>query len=340
MEIYADQLLGGIRALLNESEEISDCLISDVRLRPGLARYIDQYIRYQLFSRSSKGDINHVIDHGYGHLLHTLPPEKSIVTFHDSTVTKVKGVSIGTRMSLRYSLSAIRKAARVIADSENSRKDFLEQVDYPHNQISVVYPGIDTSFCIVEDRQRLRRELNLPDYFVLNVGHTLPYMNVENALRAFALFCKHHPSDIKFVKVGNAFTGEQKTLIERLKINDRMVYLGQVPFQHLPAIYNCADVLIYIPLYAGFGLPPLESMACGTPVVCSNRGSLPEVVEDAALICDPDDVECLANHLEKLLAYNSVREELINRGQKRARQFSWANTAKEVLKIYREVACA
>ncbi len=340
MEIYANQLLGRIRPLLNETEEINDCLISDVRLQPGVARYYDQYIRYQLFSKSNIGDINHVIDHGYGHLLHSLPANKSIVTFHDSTVTKVAGVSLGTRLSLRYSLSAIRKAARVIADSENSRKDFLELVDYPENQITVVYPGIDDSFRQEYDRERVRKEFRLPDRYILSVGHTLPYMNVENALRAFAQLSKEIPGELKFVKVGGEFTDDQNSLIKKLNISDHIIHLGRVPFQQLPAIYNCAEALLYTPLYAGFGLPPLEAMACATPVVCSNRGALPEVVADAAIITEPEDFEQQAEHLLHLITDERSRDQMIGKGLARAQQFSWTSTATEVLKIYREVAFA
>ena len=337
MEIYANQLLNRIRLLLDEGEQIVDCIPPRVRLKRGYARYWDQYVRYQMFSKSASGDVNHVIDHGYGHLLHSLPSEKSVVTFHDSTVTKVASIAYTTRLSLRYSLTAIRKAARVIADSEISRRDFLELVDYPEERVVVIYPGIDDSFQMAEDREDLRRRYKLPDRYVLHVGHTLSYMNVERVILAFDHLVKQLGVDVKLVKVGDKFTEEQEAMIDKLALRERVRHCGQVPFAVLPAIYNCAEVLVYPVLYTGFGLPPLEAMACGTPVVCSDRGSLPEIVGDAAIMTDPEDHRRMAAHVAALLTDDAVRDAYRAKGLQQTRRYSWDETARKILKIYREV---
>jgi glycosyltransferase involved in cell wall biosynthesis len=340
MGIYADQLLKGVKSLLTNNENIVDCVPDNLRLKPSYARYWDQYVRYQLFSRASKGDVNHVIDHGYGHLIHSLPAQRSIVTFHDSTVTKVKGVAYTTRLSLRYSLSAIRKAARVIADSQNSRRDLLELIDYPEDNVTVIYPGVDESFRRIDDREELRRRYGFPKSYILHVGHTLPYMNIERVLVVLDRLVNRLGIDTVLVKVGGAFTDEHHARIAALGLEKRIVHLGRLPFSDLPSVYNCADVLVYPSLYAGFGLPPLESMACGTPVVCSNRGSLPEVVGDAAVLLDPEDEARMAEEVAALLTDESMRRRYITKGLDRAREYNWSNTARQVLNVYREVAVA
>src|SRR3990172_8578610 len=336
MEIYADQLLRGIRPLLQNHETIDDCLPSDVRLK-GSARYWDQYVRYQWLSRSFQGDVNHIIDHGYGHLVYTLPAHKTVVTFHDSTVNTLSGMAYSTRLSVQYSFTAMRKAARIITDSHVSRRDFLSLVNYPENHVEVVYPGIDPAFQPLQDREELKRRLSLPGTYILHVGHTLPYMNVEKVLMALECLVKRHGIDAHLVKVGDAFTRGHEALLDRLDLKGRVIHLGKIPLKDLIAIYNCADALLYPVLYAGFGLPPLEAMACGIPVVCSDRGALPEIVGDAAIMTDPEDHQQIAAHVAVLLADSSVREAYRAKGLRQAQKYSWDNTARQVLAIYRQV---
>ncbi|HEY7160937.1 MAG TPA: glycosyltransferase, partial [Acidobacteriota bacterium] len=181
MQIYADQLLKRIRPLLQNEEQLEDWLPSRVRLN-GNFRYWDQYVRYQWLSRGVQGDVNHVIDHGYGHLLHSICKEKSIVTFHDSVVNKLNDISWRTRFSVQYSFLALRKAARIITDSKISRNDFLNLINFPEEKIHVIHPGVDSVFRILPDRGLLRNQYNLPSHYILHVGNNLPYMNVDGVL--------------------------------------------------------------------------------------------------------------------------------------------------------------
>ncbi len=340
MQIYADQLLNGIRPLLQEHEEIVDCLPTKIHLKPKVARYWDQYVRYQRFSKTSAGDVNHVIDHGYGHLLLSLPAHNTVVTFHDSMVTKVKGVAFSTRLSLRYSLTAIRKAAMVIADSWTSREDFLNLVDYPEEKVKVVYLGIDPSFHMVQDRDALKRRYQLPGKYILHIGHTLNYTNLERVFLALGCLVRQYGVDVQLIKVGDPFSAGQERLLDKLDLRTRVLHLGKVPFRDLPTIYNCADVLLYPVLYAGFGWPPLEAMACGTPVVSSNRGSLPEILGDAAILTDPEDHQQMAAHVAALLTDGTLREAYRVKGFQQAQRYRWDKTAREVLAIYRQIANA
>jgi glycosyltransferase involved in cell wall biosynthesis len=335
MQIYADQLLKRIRPLLQSEEQLEDWLPSKIRLN-GNFRYWDQYVRYQWLSRGVQGDVNHVIDHGYGHLLHSLCKEKSIVTFHDSVVNKLDEISWRTRFSVQYSFLALRKAARIITDSNISRNDFLSLVNFPEEKVQVIYPGVDPVFQILQDRDRLRKLYNLPSNYILHVGNNLPYMNVDGLLKSLHHLVKNDV-DVSLVRVGECLSAEQEKFLENADLKSRVMQLGLIPLDDLVAIYNCADVLIYPALYAGFGLPPLEAMACGTPVICSNRGSLPEIAGDAALMIDPEEPANIAEAAARLLTDSKLQEMYRARGLTQAKLYSWDKTAAEVLSVYRNV---
>lgn len=335
MQIYADQLLKRIRPLLQNEEQLEDWLPAKVRLN-GNFRYWDQYVRYQWLSRAVQGDVNHVIDHGYGHLLHSLCKEKSIVTFHDSVVNKLDEISWRTRFSVQYSFLALRKAARIITDSKSSRNDFLNLVNFPEEKVHVICPGVDSAFRILQDHDALRKHYNLPSRYILHVGNNLPYMNVDGVLATLQHLLKKG-LDISLVRVGECLSQKQETFLEKADLKNRVMQLGAIPLDDLVVIYNCADLLIYPALYAGFGLPPLEAMACGTPVICSNRGSLPEIAGDAALMIDPENPANIAEATARLLADSNLQEMYRAKGLTRAKLYSWDKTASEVLSVYRSV---
>ena len=307
-----------------------------VRLK-GLGRYWDQYVRYQMSTPSFQGDINHIIDHGYGHLLRSLPAEKSIVTFHDSTASVMEGISWRTRLAVRYSLAAMQKAACVITDSEKSREGFLKLVPYPEKKVHVVYPGIDRAFRVLPDQEKIREVYQLPKSFILHVGHNLPYMNLDQVLLTMESLLKDKRLDVHLVKVGEPFTKKQEAILERSDLKKKVLHLGKVSLQDLVSIYNCAEMLFYPVYYAGFGLPPLEAMACGTPVLCSNRGSLPEILGDAALMVDLGDHEKIVEAVALLLTDQNISQRYRMKGLRRAESFTWEETAHQVLAIYRNV---
>jgi glycosyltransferase involved in cell wall biosynthesis len=335
MQIYADQLLNRIRPLLQSEEQLEDCLPAKIHLN-GNSRYWDQYVRYQWLSRTAQGDVNHVIDHGYGHLLHSLCKEKSIVTFHDSVVNKLDEISWRTRLSVRYSFLALRKAARIITDSKLSRNDFLNLVHFPDEKVQVIYPGVDAAFRVLPDRAELRERYNLPHSFILHVGNNLPYMNVDCVLLTLEHLVKKG-LDISLIRVGDFLTKKQEAFVNQANLSTRVIQLGTIQLEKLVVIYNCAALLVYVPLYAGFGLPPLEAMACGTPVICSNRGSLPEITGDAGFMIDPENHLLVAEAAIRLLADRELQEMYRARGFKQARLYSWDKTAAEVLSVYRSV---
>jgi glycosyltransferase involved in cell wall biosynthesis len=172
---------------------------------------------------------------------------------------------------------------------------------------------------------------------ILQVGHSGPYKNVEAILCVLPIIQKRIGRPVELLKVGGPFTSVQLQLIERLGIGDRVRFLGAVDVSNLLAAYTKADLLLMPSLYEGFGLPALEAMACGTPVVVSNKGSLPEVVGEAGLYVEPTDFEGIADAVARVLTEPQLRAQMRARGLKQAANFSWERTARETLAVYREV---
>jgi glycosyltransferase involved in cell wall biosynthesis len=339
MNRYASAIEERVRPWLKPGESIVGEALPNPRLE-GWARYRDQYVRYQRFARARAGDVNHIVDHGYAHLVRGLPAGRTIVTFHDAVVAKTPGVSWRTRLSFRYALGRLRHAAAVVCDSEAARKDLHELVRIPRERVHVIPLGVDEEFRPPVDRAAVRRQLGFSTNVVLMVGHTQPYMNVERMIQAFGTLVHHHHLDAQLVKIGLQFTPEQMRLIGSLELNGRVRIDGRVESADLPAYYQAADVLLYAPLLAGFGLPPLEAMASGTPVVASNRGSIPEVVGQAAHCVDADDHAAMAAAMADILTNPARRRRLMDAGFERAAQFEWTNASRRLIELYRAVAGA
>ena len=138
--------------------------------------------------------------------------------------------------------------------------------------------------------------------------------------------------------MGRALAGEERALADRLGVTASVVELGNVPDEEIPALYNAIDLLLFPSLYEGFGWPPLEAMASGTPVVCSRAGSLDEIVGDAALTADPEDIDALSWHAAAALTDGTLRATLIDRGLAHAARFNWDRAAEQMIALYRDVA--
>lgn len=340
MARYADDIERRVGAYLKGREAIrSECLPSP-RLDAGWQRYWDQYVRYGQYARAHAADVNHIIDHGYGHLTRQLPPNRTIVSFHDAVVLKVPGVSWRTRISLKHSLRAMQQAAAVVCISEAGKRDLLEYAPIPQDRIHVIPIGVDERFRPPQDRDEVRHRLGLSGSVVLMAGHTQGYMNVERMLRSIAMVIHRHGIDLTLVKIGLPFTPDQMKVISEFDLGDRIKFEGRVADADLPAYYQAADVLLYAPLLAGFGIPPLEAMACGTPVVASNRGAIPEVVGDAAMMADAEDEPGLADALAEVLSNPVRRRRMADAGFARAGQFEWSRIAPRLLELYRRVSRA
>lgn len=352
-EVYARALASGLQRTMKNETEVSHWepvgrwRRASGRVRPlaRLAGYIDRYVSYQWNVRGQDADVNHIVDQGYGHLAFSLDPRRTVVTFHDAVLLKLQARELPTAaypwFTMRghsLSLAAIRRAARVITCSESSRDDLLRLAGYPPDRVRMVPHAVAERFRprVEPPSDTCQAPSNRPAR-ILHVGHCGSYKNIEGILRSLPSLVRRLGPQVVFVKVGGPFTQSQLALIARLGIEKRVQHLGTVPAADLPGVYADADILLMPSLYEGFGLPALEAMACGTPVIVSNQGSLPEVVGDAGVLVEPTDIEQIADAAERLLTDAHLRADLRKRGLDRARTFTWERTARETLAVYREV---
>jgi len=279
--------------------------------------------------------------HATEHLLPRFSSVRTVFTLHDliflfhPETHKPLNRWFLTLMMPRF----LRAADAVIAVSECTKRDAIRFYSIPEEKITVIYEGVSPRFrpANPEAVRAVREKYGLPERFILYVGTIEPRKNLTTLLEAF-----HHllaTRDLRLVFVGKKgwlYEGFFRRLRE-LGLEDRVIFTGYVPDEDLPAIYSAADLFVFPSLYEGFGLPVLEAMACGTPVVCSNTSSLPEVAGDAAILVDPTDVRALAGAMERVLTDEHLRAEIYAKGLGRARQFTWAKAAQETLKVYLEV---
>ena len=237
---------------------------------------------------------------------------------------------------------SVRRASRVVAISASTARDVAQFFAVPAGKISVIFPGVDTTCRPIRDESVLaefRQSRGLPDRFILFVGTLEPRKNLLMLVKAYAEFKRQVAGDHKLVLGGSRGWLYQPvfTAVEELGLQGDVIFPGFIPEDELPLWYNAAVVFAYPSLYEGFGLPPLEAMACGTPVVVSKASSLPEVVGDAGVLVDPCQPEEWAAALVQVCRDANLRVDLAARGLERAQQFSWTRMARETIQVYRNV---
>jgi glycosyltransferase involved in cell wall biosynthesis len=271
-----------------------------------------------------------------------LRPKRLVVTIYDlSFIThpelhlpaNVAHCLAGTRL-------AIEQADAIIAISEHTRRDLLERLAAPAERITVTPLAHDPGFARVTDGRRLaaaRKRYGLPEHFVLFLGALEPRKNLLRLLEAYAALPAGLRQDVGLVVAGMSgwLNDPIRGRVAELGLDRSVHFAGYVDAGDLSALYSLATALAYPSLYEGFGLPVLEAMACGTPVLTSNVSSLPEVAGEAAMLVDPADVESIAAGLRELLESASRRAALAALGTARAATFSWDRCARQTLEVYR-----
>ncbi len=282
---------------------------------------------------------------------YVLPPLvrcRSVVTIHDC-IHLMFPEYLPNRLALTYARTSItlaaRRATRVLTVSESSKRDILRFVDVPAGKIDVIYNAYDERFGVEpreEDVIRVRERYQLHDQFVLYAGNVRPHKNLERLIEAFDLVRKRGLEHLKLVLIGDEISkyAALRRAVHSHQLHQYVRFLGYLPEETLAIMYRLAGVFVFPSLYEGFGLPPLEAMASGTPVVTSNVSSLPEVAGDAAILVDPYRPEAIADGIERLLRDEALRRDLRARGLARAQQFSWEASVRRVREIYGEVAQA
>ena len=270
-----------------------------------------------------------------------LPPvrrARTVLTVHDLSFLTTPQTS---EPALRAYLSeavprAVARADHILADSRSTKRDLVTHLNADPEKITVVYPGVDPRFQRLEEPAiaEVRTRYGLERPFVLSVGTLQPRKNYPTLIEAFARL-----SSVDLVIAGGPGWLYQEIFdtVDRLGMGERVSFLGLVRDEDLPALYNAAEVLAMPSLYEGFGLPVLEALACGTPVVTSDVSSLPEVACDAALLVSPHDVEGISQALLRALTDQELRAALRERGLIQAKQFTWQKAAETVLGIYQRL---
>ena len=280
---------------------------------------------------------------------YVLPPLvrcKSVVTIHDCIHLRFPQY-LPNRAALTYARaqmgSAARRSHRILTVSEASKRDILHYFPVHPEKITVIYNAIDERFAVPppeEDVQRVAERYQLRDRFVLYVGNVKPHKNLERLIDAFHVL-RQSPGldDVKLVLIGDEISryAALRRAVHRYNLHKFVRFLGFLSDETLAIVYRLARVFVFPSLYEGFGLPPLEAMASGTPVVTSNVSSLPEVTGDAALLVDPTVAEAIADAMRRILTDPAVAADLSARGLRRARAFSWEHAAARIRDIYLDV---
>ncbi len=308
-------------------------------------------LSFSLFLRQFDADLFHLP-------LSLVPwgmPRPYVVTVHDIASLLFAPVPDRWRtLRLFRFRRGLMRAARVIAVSSATRRDVERVVGVPAERIRQIYDAPDPRFlrdgtpqCEAEHAERRRvlerYQVNYP--YILYAGAIRPQKNVPRLVEAFAVLrgeLENHPvyRDLRLIIIGDEIARYPavRHAVIKTRVEHAVRFLGFLPFETLRVFYQCAAVFAFPSLYEGFGLPPLEAMACGTPVVTSNVSSLPEVVGEAAVLVNPENVFDIARGLREALLNESLRRELARRGFEQLKRFSWKTTASQVLEVYRDVA--
>jgi len=280
---------------------------------------------------------------------YVLPPLvqcPSVVTIHDC-IHLMFPQYLPNRWSLAYARTSItlaaRRSTRVLTVSESSKRDILRYVDIPPGKIDVIYNAYDERFRDEPNEEavaRVRERFQLQDQFVLYAGKVKPHKNLERLIEAFHLVRTRGLDHLKLVLIGDEISKYTalRRAVHRHQLHKYVRFLGFLPLDTLAVLYRLAGVFVFPSLYEGFGLPPLEAMASGTPVVTSNVSSLQEVAGDAAVLVDPYNASAIADGIYRVLTDDSLRLDLKRRGLERATQFSWESSVRRVREIYGQVA--
>ena len=253
-----------------------------------------------------------------------------VITVHDlSFLLYPRSFPALNRVYLRvFTRLSVRRARRIIAVSESTKRDLIRYYGVSPAKVDVVYHGVDPDFRPMPAAEvaGFRRQRDLPGRFILFVGTLEPRKNVARLIEAYARLPESRPPLMLLGGKGWLYD-EIFARVEMLNLQGEVSFVGYVPTEELPLWYNAATLFVYPSLYEGFGLPPLEAMACGTPVVTSAASSLPEVVGQAGLLADPTSSEALAAAMEQVLAHPDLQEEMGAAGLVQAKCFSWQRTA-------------
>lgn len=272
--------------------------------------------------------------------------KRSIVTIHDITPYFFPGHkmrSIIRKIGFKtVFFSSVKKAAKVIAVSENTKNDIANYFKIKRDKINVIYEGTDSQFKIINNDQRtikIKKKHNIIKPFIFYTGVWRNHKNLVGLIKAFGILRNKYKLDYQLVLGGreDPYYPEVRETWEKLKLGQEIIRTGFIDQKDLPLFYNMAEVFIIPSFYEGFGLIGLESFACGTPVISSNTTSLPEVLGTAAIYFNPNDSKEMAEKIKLVLMDKKLYNELIEKGFMQCEKYSWKKMGEETMEVYRKI---
>ncbi|MDD3190205.1 MAG: glycosyltransferase family 1 protein [Candidatus Pacebacteria bacterium] len=272
--------------------------------------------------------------------------KKSIVTIHDITPYffpghKMKSPIRKAGFRLVFS-SSVRKAKKVIAVSNSTKNDILKYFKTKKEKITVIYEGVDGQFKVTKNELALRnlaQKYNIKKPFLFYTGVWRNHKNLVGLIRAFAILRKEYALDISLVLGGkeDPYYPEVRKTWQELGVEEDIIRIGFIEQKELPLFYDAACIFVIPSFYEGFGLIGLEAMACGTPVISSDRTSLPEILGDAAIYFNPDNPQDMAEKIHMVFNDKKLYNELVEKGMKQVKKYSWDQMSQETLELYKKI---
>ena len=272
---------------------------------------------------------------------HNLP---FVITLHD-TIPIHMPETVGENYLNLFNTnmkSIVERCDGIITVSEFSRKDIAQDFNFPKEKIYVthlasepIYKPINKHIC----NTLLKKHYSIPDNYILYVGGFSPRKNISGLIEAFSKIQKKLPKDMTLIIAGTKGKSYSiyKALTDKLHLTEKVIFPGFIEMEHMPYLYGGAELLVYPSFYEGFGLPPLESMACGTPVIASNVTSIPEILGDSAILCSPQDIDDLAENILSVIFDEKQRATLIKKGFIKSNSLNWETTAKKTMDAYKQI---
>jgi glycosyltransferase involved in cell wall biosynthesis len=326
-----------------EDTELAGMLGANFRCVPARSGHysIAEQLAVPMAARRERLDLFHAPHY----VLPALIPTRSVVTIHDCIHLMFPDY-LRHRLGYAYAhaslWTAAHKSDRIFTVSEQSKRDILKFFRVPPEKIVVTPNAIDDRFNTPPSEEHIvqtRERYQLSHTYLLYVGNIKPHKNLERLVEAFHLVREQGRPELELVIIGDEISKMQslRRAVHKYQLHRYIRFLGFVPDKTLDVLYRLASVFVFPSLYEGFGLPPLEAMASGTPVVTSNVSSLPEVVGDAAVLVDPYSADAIAAGILDVLRSTHLRDDLRRRGFERVKAFSWQRSAKRVREVYSEV---
>lgn len=261
----------------------------------------------------------------------------SVVTIHDLIFIRYPQFykTLDRAVYFRKTKNACNAATRILAISEQTKNDIIDFVDIDPEKIEILHQAISPLFFENANTAKIKGKYKLPNAFILAVGTVEERKNQLSIIKALV----KQKIDLPLVLVGNptSYCNDIHKYIADKKLTDKIIFLKNIPEEDLAGLYQLAELSVYISVFEGFGLPVIESMACGCPVITSNASCLPETAGGAAVLCSPQHIEELGHNIEKILTDTNFRKELIMKGRERANEFQPMKYAEKLISLYTEL---